>query len=266
MAIAFSAQNLGKRYRRVQRDEYGRLTESLWNAATAPFRWVRGLSHRNHGDRADEFWGLRDFNIQVEAGEILGVIGPNGAGKSTLLKILSRVTEPTSGQAVLNGRVGCLLEVGTGFHQELSGRENVYLNGAILGMKRREINRKFDEIVGFAGVGEFIDTPVKRYSSGMQVRLAFAVAAHLEPEILIIDEVLAVGDLAFQTKCLGRINEVSREGRTVIFVSHNLNAVRALCTRCVRLDKGQIVDSGPPDLVVTRYEQAVAMTKEAEIS
>src|SRR5258708_33369678 len=234
MEAAIVAQSLGKLYQRGQSEPYGRLTESLSNALLAPFRRWRGQPVPA-GRSTEEFWGLRDFEIEVQPGEILGVVGPNGAGKSTLLKILARVTEPTTGYARLWGRVGCLLEVGTGFHQELTGRENVYLNGAILGMRRQEINRKFDEIVDFSGVGEFLDTPVKRYSSGMQVRLAFAVAAHLEPEILIIDEVLAVGDIAFQAKCLRRIGEVSRDGRTVIIVSHNVEAIRDLCTRCVRL-------------------------------
>lgn len=257
MAPVLVAEHLGKRYRRGQLEPYGRLTESLWNGLAGPFRRIASRS-RDDADRgSDEFWGLSEFEIEVEAGEILGVIGPNGAGKSTLLKILSRVTEPTTGQAILYGRVGCLLEVGTGFHQELTGRENVYLNGAILGMRRAEISRKFDEIVEFSGVGEFLDTPVKRYSSGMQVRLAFAVAAHLEPEILIIDEVLAVGDIAFQAKCLGRIGEVSRDGRTVIIVSHNMQAVRDLCTRCVHLERGKVFDSGTADQVVSRYIDSV---------
>lgn len=210
---------------------------------------IRGIAHPN----PQEFWALRDVSLTVQPGEVLGIIGHNGAGKSTLLKILSRITEPTSGTAVIRGRVASLLEVGTGFHPELSGRENVYLNGAILGMSRAEVRRKFDEIVAFAEVGQFIDTPVKRYSSGMYVRLAFAVAAHLDPEILIVDEVLAVGDTQFQQKCLGRMREDARSGRTVLFVSHQLNAIAQFCQRCVRLKGGRIVDDGPPDEVIPRY-------------
>ena len=201
-----------------------------------------------------DFWALRDVSFSVQKGEVLGVIGSNGAGKSTLFKILSRITEPTSGRAVLRGRVASLLEVGTGFHPDLSGRENIFLNGAILGMTRVEIRRKFDEIVAFAEVERFIDTPVKRYSSGMYVRLAFAVAAHLEPEILIVDEVLAVGDAAFQKKCLGKMQNVTRnDGRTVLFVSHNIDAVVQLCTSCVLLKQGRVFSAGRTDQVVSRY-------------
>src|SRR5271165_3754249 len=185
------------------------------------------------GDEVEEFWALRNVSFEVKQGEVVGIIGRNGAGKSTLLKIVSRITEPTEGRAVLRGRVASLLEVGTGFHPELTGRENIFLNGAILGMTRREIQKKFDEIVAFAEVERFLDTPVKHYSSGMYMRLAFAVAAHLEPEILIVDEVLAVGDAAFQKKCLGKMSEVAREGRTVLFVSHNSAAIEALCDRCL---------------------------------
>ncbi len=210
------------------------------------------------GDRAAEepgaFWGLRDVSFSVEKGEVLGVVGRNGAGKSTLLKLLSRITEPTSGRAILRGRVASLLEVGTGFHPELTGRENIYLNGAVLGMKRAEIAGKFDEIVAFAELGAFLDTPVKRYSSGMFVRLAFAVAAHLEPEILLIDEVLAVGDAAFQRKCLGKMNQVATEhGRTVLFVSHNLGALRALCTSAILLENGRLTMKGKPADVIANY-------------
>lgn len=200
-----------------------------------------------------EFWALRDVSFQVERGEVIGVIGSNGAGKSTLLKILSRITEPTSGRAVLRGRVASLLEVGTGFHPELSGRDNVFLNGAILGMRRKEIARKFDEIVAFAEIDQFIDTPVKRYSSGMHVRLAFAVAAHLEPEILLIDEVLAVGDVAFQRKCLGKMEGVSRSGRTVLFVSHNMSAVETLCPRSIFVDHGTCDGVGPSSEKIAKY-------------
>jgi lipopolysaccharide transport system ATP-binding protein len=207
-------------------------------------------------DRDTTFWALRDVSFDVQPGEVLGVIGANGAGKSTLLKILSRITEPTRGTAVIRGRVGSLLEVGTGFHSELTGRENTYLSGAILGMRRSEIERNFDEIVAFAEIERFIDTPVKHYSSGMYLRLAFAVAAHLEPEILIVDEVLAVGDVSFQRKCLGKMDAVARGGRTVIFVSHNMEAVRRLCSSALHLSDGSLVDSGETTAVVTHYLSA----------
>ncbi len=203
--------------------------------------------------RESSFWALRDISFDVPEGQVLGVIGHNGAGKSTLLKILSQITEPTEGRAVINGRVASLLEVGTGFHQELTGRENVFLNGAILGMSRVEINRKFDEIVAFSGVEKFLDTPIKRYSSGMKVRLAFAVAAHLEPEILIIDEVLAVGDQEFQNKCLGKMHDVATSGRTVLFVSHNMAAVEALCDRCLLLKGGSLVEDDKTSVILEHY-------------
>jgi len=203
---------------------------------------------------SDEFWALKDLSFEVARGECLGIIGANGAGKSTLLKILSRITGQTSGRISVNGRVGTLLEVGTGFHQELTGRENVFLSGAILGMGRREINAKFDEIVDFSGIAEFIDTPVKRYSSGMRVRLGFAIAAHLDPEILLIDEVLAVGDAAFQKKCLGKMGDVTGpEGRTILFVSHNLGAIKGLCTRCILLEKGRLILDASAGEAVTAY-------------
>ena len=206
------------------------------------------------GDQIEEFWALKDVSFEVQEGEVLGIIGRNGAGKSTLLKILSRITEPTSGRITLRGRVASLLEVGTGFHPELTGRENIFLNGAILGMSRAEIRKKFDEIVAFAEIEKFLDTPVKRYSSGMYVRLAFAVAAHLEPEILIVDEVLAVGDAEFQKKCLGKMNEVSRrDGRTVLFVSHNMAAVTQLTERAILLSHGSIAHSGECQSVVQFY-------------
>src|ERR671918_1456355 len=200
-----------------------------------------------------EFWALRDIDLEVERGETFGIIGHNGAGKSTLLKILSRITPPTRGEADLTGRVGALLEVGTGFHPELTGRENVFLNGAILDMKRREIQSRFEEIVEFADIGPFIDTPVKRYSSGMQLRLAFSVGAHLEPEILIIDEVLSVGDIAFQEKCLGRMEEASKEGRTVVFISHSLPSVVSLCDQAIMLSEGRVAASGKVGAVVDAY-------------
>ena len=216
-------------------------------------RWRGKVPPQAAADR--DFWALRDVSFDVQAGDVLGVVGRNGAGKSTLLKVLSRITEPTSGRAVLRGRVASLLEVGTGFHQELSGRENVYLNGAILGMRRAEIDRKFDEIVAFAEVEKFIDTPVKRYSSGMHVRLAFAVAAHLEPEILLIDEVLAVGDVAFQKKCLGKMEGVSKSGRTVLFVSHNMSAVETLCPRSIFVDHGLCHGTAPSVEIIAKYLQ-----------
>jgi lipopolysaccharide transport system ATP-binding protein len=210
------------------------------------------------GPEPNTFWGLKDVSFTVQPGEVVGIIGRNGAGKSTLLKILSRITEPTSGRAILRGRVVSLLEVGTGFHPELSGRENIFLNGAILGMKRAEIAAKFDEIVAFAEVGPFLDTPVKRYSSGMYVRLAFAVAAHLEPEILVIDEVLAVGDAAFQKKCLGKMSDVARAGRTVLFVSHNMQALQSLCGRAVHLEQGSVAAIGTSQAVVSEYLAAIS--------
>lgn len=214
------------------------------------------IGEKDHGNRDGEFiWALRNIDLEVLQGEVLGIIGANGAGKSTLLKILSRVTAPTSGLIKMNGRVASMLEVGTGFHPELTGRENIYLNGAILGMPPSEIDRKFDEIVEFSGVEKFINTPVKRYSSGMYVRLAFAVAAHLEPEILVVDEVLAVGDLEFQKKCLGKMKGVARGGRTVLFVSHNMTAIANLCQRAVLLDKGKIAKLGAVDDVIAKYIQ-----------
>jgi lipopolysaccharide transport system ATP-binding protein len=252
MSYACRVERLGKRYRvdrATQSDNYGyrTLREDLIRLATAPWR---GLRDRSSADRSEDFWALRDTDFEIQPGEVVGIIGRNGAGKSTLLKILSRVTKPTTGLVELRGRVGSLLEVGTGFHPELTGRENIYLNGAILGMNRREIDRKFDEIVAFAEVERFLNTPVKRYSSGMYVRLAFAVAAHLEPEILIVDEVLAVGDMAFQRKCLGRMREVGQSGRTVLFVSHNMPAVESLCTRGILLEGGRIESDGlVPDLI-----------------
>ena len=213
--------------------------------------------HPQAGPEPNTFWALKDVSFTVEQGDIVGIIGRNGAGKSTLLKVLTRITEPTSGRAVLRGRVGSLLEVGTGFHPELTGRENIFLNGAILGMRRREIERKFDEIVAFAEVERFIDTPVKRYSSGMYVRLAFAVAAHLDPEILLVDEVLAVGDAEFQKKCLGKMKDVAGEGRTVLFVSHNMAAVQTLCLRALLLQAGSIIASGPAQDIVVAYEDSL---------
>lgn len=251
---AIRVLGVGKRFRIGQRERYQTLRDSLVRAATAPARAATALWRRQASSPDTQaFWALRDVTFDVPAGSAVGIIGRNGAGKSTLLKILSRITEPTTGRVELRGRVGSLLEVGTGFHPELSGRDNIYLNGAILGMKREEVSRKFDEIVAFSEVDRFIDTPVKRYSSGMYMRLAFAVAAHLEPEILVVDEVLAVGDAQFQRKCLGRMGDVAREGRTVLFVSHNMAAVASLCRTAVCLSQGQLVDSGAASDVVTRY-------------
>lgn len=231
------------------RDE---LYRGVKDVASKTLNMFRGNS-LVEGDEIEEFWALKDVSFEIKAGDSVGVIGRNGAGKSTLLKILSRITEPTSGEVRLRGRVASLLEVGTGFHPELSGRENIYLNGAILGMSRNEIRRKFDEIVDFAEVEKFLDTPVKRYSSGMYVRLAFAVAAHLEPEILVVDEVLAVGDAAFQKKCLGKMGAVAAEGRTVIFVSHNMGAISELCNRGILLHSGRLIDQGPVSKIVDEY-------------
>ncbi|MCI0552178.1 MAG: ABC transporter ATP-binding protein, partial [Anaerolineae bacterium] len=227
---------------------YSTLRDSIAGAFRAPFELFR-----SNGDSEKTIWALKDVSFDVLPGEIVGVIGRNGAGKSTLLKILSRITEPTTGQVDLFGRVGSLLEVGTGFHPELSGRENIYLNGAILGMRRSEIDKKFDEIVSFAEIESFIDTPVKHYSSGMYMRLAFAVAAHLEPEILIVDEVLAVGDITFQRKCLNKMKEVGDQGRTVIFVSHNIQAVTRLCQNVVLIEAGQVTKNGPAREVISSY-------------
>lgn len=229
----------------------GTLREDLEN-------WWYGLRHGGkRRDRASDFWALQDLNFEVQPGEVVGIVGRNGAGKSTLLKILSRITEPTSGRITLNGRVGSLLEVGTGFHPELTGRENIYLNGAILGMSRKEVDRKFDEIVAFAECETFIDTPVKRYSSGMRVRVAFAVAAHLEPEILVIDEVLAVGDAAFQEKCIGKMEDVAGKGRTILFVSHNMGTIRQLCQRAIVLKNGRMVADAPAGDAVSHYLQSM---------
>ena len=244
-------EGLSKRYRIGVREQYGSLRESLMRAAKAPF--LRLTQIGKPVSEQDTIWALKDVSFEVEKGEVVGIIGRNGAGKTTLLKILSRITEPTEGYGEIRGRVGSLLEVGTGFHPELTGRENIYLNGAILGMKKAEIDRKFDEIVAFAEVEKFLDTPVKHYSSGMYVRLAFAVAAHLEPEILLVDEVLAVGDAAFQKKCLGKMGDVAREGRTVLFVSHNMGAINRLCRLGIWLEQGQISRIGPAEEVVAAY-------------
>ena len=252
--IAIRVENLSKMYHIGETIRHDTMRDVLVSGLRRPFSMFNGQSSANGtGEHEDEFWALKDVSFEVKRGEIVGVIGRNGAGKSTLLKILCRITEPTSGKAEIHGRVGSLLEVGTGFHPELTGRENIFLNGAILGMKRVEIDRKFDEIVAFSGVERFLDTPVKRYSSGMYVRLAFAVAAHLEPEILIIDEVLAVGDAEFQKKCLGKMGEVAHEGRTVLFVSHNMGMITSLCPRAMLLDAGRVTTQGTASEIVMGY-------------
>jgi len=247
--IAIQVQGLGKRYRVGERERYLALRDILTRALTAPFkRWQRRAT--------DHLWAVKDVSFDIQQGEIVGLIGRNGAGKTTLLKLLSRITRPTEGFAETHGRVGSLLEVGTGFHPELTGRENVYLSGAVLGMKKAEIVRKFDEIVAFAEVERFIDTPLKHFSTGMQMRLAFAVAAHLEPEILLVDEVLAVGDSEFQKKCLGKMQGISKSGRTIVFVSHQMNQIRRLCERVVWIDSGQLRLDGPAETIIGAYEQS----------
>jgi lipopolysaccharide transport system ATP-binding protein len=251
-------QNLSKRYRIGRVEPYRTLRESIVRSVTVPVRLARAMIDGRLRDRATQaserqLWALRDVSFDVMPGEVLGLIGRNGAGKSTLLKVLSRITEPSVGRAEIYGRVGSLLEVGTGFHLELTGRENIYLSGAILGMRRAEIQRKFDEIVAFAEVEKFVDTPVKHYSSGMHVRLGFSVAAHLEPEILLVDEVLAVGDAAFQKKCLGKMGDVARAGRTIVFVSHNMASIESLCNSCLLISSGRLEARGQPAPIVMRY-------------
>jgi len=256
--------NLSKCYRIGAKERgYKTFREAIIDSVSAPFRNFKRLQrltrfNNNGEDRQgnDIIWALKDISFEIDEGEVLGIIGKNGAGKSTLLKILSRITEPTSGIIEINGRVSSLLEVGTGFHPELTGRENIFLNGAILGMRKKEIEQKFDKIVSFAEIEKFIDTPVKKYSSGMYVRLAFAVAAHLEPEVLLVDEVLAVGDIAFQKKCLGKMDDIAKGGRTVIFVSHNMGAIRSLCNNAIWLDNGRMVKRGITDEVVRDYEES----------
>jgi lipopolysaccharide transport system ATP-binding protein len=257
--LAIRVETLGKSYRIGEREPY----KALRDVITDAFTLRRRSRPSAEGDRT--IWALTDVSFDARPGEVLGLIGRNGAGKSTLLKVLSRITDPTKGQVVLRGRVGSLLEVGTGFHPELTGRENIFLNGTILGMRRAEIARRFDEIVEFAGVARFLDTPVKRYSSGMQVRLAFAVAAHLEPEILLVDEVLAVGDAEFQEKCLGKMRDVTREGRTVVFVSHNLAAVRSLCSRGLLLEQGRLVFDGDADDAVDHYLKRMGGARDSAV-
>jgi lipopolysaccharide transport system ATP-binding protein len=249
MAVAVDVQSIAKRYRLGEyQAAYGTLRESLSHVG-------RVVARREARRHTEEIWALKDVTFQVNEGEVLGLVGRNGAGKSTMLKILTRITSPTKGYAEIRGRVGSLLEVGTGFHPELTGRENVFLNGSILGMKRREIERRYDAIVEFSGVERFMDTPVKRYSSGMYVRLAFSVAAHLEPEIMLVDEVLAVGDAEFQRRCLGRMEELGNAGRTVLFVSHALPSIAQLCDRAIQIDAGRVVQDGPPAEVIAKYLQ-----------
>ena len=270
---AIRVQNLGKQFivgARASRYEYRTLRDAIVDTALRPMRQMKSaLSGQSGGSNTETkniLWALRDVSFNVQQGEVIGVIGRNGAGKSTLLKVLSRITEPTRGRAEVRGRVASLLEVGTGFHPELTGRENIFLNGAILGMSRWEITRKFDEIVGFAEVERFVDTPVKRYSSGMYLRLAFAVAAHLEPEILVIDEVLAVGDASFQHKCLGKMGDVARAGRTVLFVSHNMQAISALTARCLLLAHGCLASDGPTPMVISEYISHAAQFGDAYVA
>lgn len=267
--VAIRAEGLSKRYfigsRSRQHDTF---RDALTDALATPFRRALHLLQGRATGAADlhqSIYAVEDVTFDVRCGEVLGIIGRNGAGKSTLLKILSRITEPTSGYAEIHGRVGSLLEVGTGFHPELTGRENIYLNGAILGMSRADLKRKFDEIVDFAEVATFLETPVKHYSSGMYLRLAFAVAAHLEPEILLIDEVLAVGDAKFQRKCIGKMEDVAHQGRTVLFVSHNLGSIRQLCDRCILLGGGRIQAEGTPDEVIREYISAENFSSDGEV-
>lgn len=261
--VVIRAEGLGKKYligHQADGAPYLTLRESMIRAMSRFGRNALDMARGRAlimGDNIEEYWALKDVDFEIQRGEVVGIVGRNGAGKSTLLKVLSRITEPSEGRVTLEGRVASLLEVGTGFHPELSGRENIFLNGAILGMTRSEIQAKFDEIVDFAGVEKFIDTPVKRYSSGMQVRLGFAVAAHLEPEILIVDEVLAVGDVEFQKKCMGRMQDVAGSGRTVLFVSHNMGAVQALCESAILLEQGQVLTTGPTSSTLAAYSSSI---------
>src|SRR5580698_2349998 len=247
--VVIQVEGLGKRYRVGERERYLALRDVITRALRRPFSGGKKKE-------TDYLWALRDTSFEIREGEVVGLVGRNGAGKTTLLKLLSRITRPTTGSATIKGRVGSLLEVGTGFHPELTGRENIYLSGAILGMRKREIDAKHDQIVDFAEVERFLDTPLKFYSTGMQMRLAFAVAAHLEPEILLVDEVLAVGDIEFQKKCLGKMSEVSRGGRTILFVSHQMGQILRLCERVFWIDGGQIREEGPTGGVIAAYEEA----------
>lgn len=269
MTAAIEVRDLGKRYTLTHQPRGGYtalrdvLAEQARTLLGAPRRWLRREPPPQDPGQ-EPFWALKGVNFSIQPGESVGIIGRNGAGKSTLLKLLSRITEPTTGRIALRGRVSSLLEVGTGFHPELTGRENIFLNGVILGMSRAEVARKFDEVVAFAEIEQFLDTPVKRYSSGMYVRLAFAVAAHLEPQVLLVDEVLAVGDAGFQKKCLGKLEDVAKEGRTVVFVSHQMAMINALCQRAIMLNGGKLVEDGPTEAVLSRYLTSVqAATKVA---
>lgn len=264
---AIQVEHLSKAYRVGQEERKAdTLSGALLQALKAPLRNFKTLRNLRDvkRDEASLFWALKDVNFEVKEGEVLGIIGHNGAGKSTLLKILSRITEPTEGRITIHGRVSSLLEVGTGFHPDLTGRENIYMNGTILGMRKKEIDQKLDEIIAFSGISQHIDTPVKRYSSGMTVRLAFSVAAHLEPEILIIDEVLAVGDMEFQKKCLGKMKDVSGQGRTVLFVSHNMPAVQTLCNRAILLNKGSLIYEGKTEQVIAQYLKKFSASKASQ--
>src|SRR5215213_1609675 len=254
--LAIRCEKLGKQYRIGSPERYKTLRDAISTTARAPFKRFKNTPQNGNG----YFWALKDVSFEIKPGEVVGIIGLNGAGKSTLLKILSRITAPTRGVAEIYGRVGSLLEVGTGFHPELTGRENIYLNGAILGMRKTEIDRKFDEIVDFAEVEKFLDTPVKRYSSGMYVRLAFGVAAHLETEVLLVDEVLAVGDAQFQKKCFEKIRDIGTQGRTILFVSHNMSAVRSICKHALIIEKGRVVAQGEIDETVDRYLSQISST------
>jgi lipopolysaccharide transport system ATP-binding protein len=274
MKPAIRVDNLAKSYQLGPRhhDHYKTLRESLGAACVHAFRklcsrlpFPSGANGVHHRQAVNTYWALKGLTFDVQAGEVVGIIGRNGAGKSTLLKILSQIVEPTAGRAEVRGRLGSLLEVGTGFHPELTGKENIFLNGSILGMTRREIQRKFDDIVAFSDIEQFLDTPVKRYSSGMYVRLAFAVAAYMNPDILVVDEVLAVGDAEFQRKCLGKIGEVARSGRTVLFVSHNLAAIESLCNRCILLDEGRIIEDGDVRKVLTVYHRRTSGPQPATV-
>lgn len=262
-------KNIGKHYNIIhQRGGYVTLREAIMNVLGSPVKYLKNRVKKAVGlEVKEEFWALKNINLEIKRGEVIGIIGPNGSGKSTLLKILSQITPPTTGEITLRGNVGSLLEVGTGFHGELSGRENIFLNGAILGMPKKEIAAKFDKIVEFAGVEQFLDTPVKYYSSGMYVRLAFSVAAHMEPDILIVDEVLAVGDAEFQKKCLGKMDEITKQdGRTILFVSHNMAAIEQLCTRCVLLKKGEVVTVGNTHEVIKQYIQNMQSSHAASLT
>jgi lipopolysaccharide transport system ATP-binding protein len=264
--LAIRVEGLCKQYKIGGKQEiYKTLRDKLADTFTAPIRQLRGRGAKDGPSSSSHIWALKDVSFDVKRGEVIGIIGPNGAGKSTLLKIFSRITEPTAGYADIHGRVGSLLEVGTGFHAELTGRENIYLNGAILGMKRAEIGRKFDEIVDFAEIEKFVDTPVKFYSSGMYLRLAFAVAAHLEPEILLVDEVLAVGDAAFRKKCLSKMGHISEEGRTVLFVSHDMGSISNLCPRSLLVQQGTITSDGDTQDIIQYYMSRITSAAETEL-